>query len=63
MAEKRMFSAKIIESDAFLDIPAKWDHPRCLTGANKNKNVEVALHKEDDLEGQMDISDFPEVMP
>lgn len=41
----------------------KWDHPRCLTGANEDKNVEVTLHEEDDLEGQMDITDFPEVMP
>ena len=41
----------------------KWDHPRCLTGVNEDKNVEVTLHEEDNLEGQMDISDFPEVMP
>lgn len=41
----------------------KWDNPRCLTGINETETVKVASCEDIQLEGQMQIEDFPEVMP
>ena len=63
MAEKRMFSAKIIESDAFLDIPATaqmlYFHI-CMNADddgfvnNPRKIIRMCGASEDDLKSLMD---------